>query len=91
MIRARRIGHAVFETKDLDRLSDHYTDVVGLVVAARDRSRVFLARGLGHLAVELRKGSDVGCRKLSFEVAPDTDLSDAARELSNHGIRSEQQ
>jgi catechol 2,3-dioxygenase-like lactoylglutathione lyase family enzyme len=88
MIQARRIGHAVFET-NLDRLSDHYTDVVGLVVAARDRDRVFLASGLGHLAVELRKGSDVGCCKLSFEVAPETDLGDAARELSTHGIRSE--
>jgi catechol 2,3-dioxygenase-like lactoylglutathione lyase family enzyme len=89
MIQARRIGHAVFETRDLDRLTAHYTDVVGLDVAVRDKDRVFLASRMGHLAVELRKGSDVGCRKLSFEVAPDTDLGDAARELSKHGIRSE--
>jgi catechol 2,3-dioxygenase-like lactoylglutathione lyase family enzyme len=89
MIQARRIGHAVFETKDLDRLSEHYTEVVGLVVAARDRDRVFLASPLGHLAVELRKGDEVGCRKLSFEVVPGTDLGDAARELSSHGIHSD--
>ena len=89
MIQARRIGHAVFETRDLDRLTAHYTDVVGLDVAVRDKDRVFLASRMGHLAVELRKGSDVGCRKLSFEVAPDTDLGDAAKELSKHGIRSE--
>ena len=31
MIKARRIGHATFETADLDRLSDHYTNVIGLV------------------------------------------------------------
>jgi catechol 2,3-dioxygenase-like lactoylglutathione lyase family enzyme len=89
MIQARRIGHAVFETRDIDRLSEHYTDVVGLVVAAREKDRVFLASRLGTLAVELRKGSDVGCRKLSFEVAADTDLGDAAKELSKLGIRSE--
>jgi len=89
MIQARRIGHAVFETKDLDRLCEHYTDVVGLMVAARDKDRVFLASRMGNLAVELRNGSDTGCRKLSFEVAPDTDLGDAAKELTKLGIRSE--
>jgi len=88
MIKARRIGHAVFETKDIDRLTDHYTDVVGLVVAARDKDRVYLASNVGNLAVELRRGSSVGCRKLSFEVAPETDLADAEKALSNLGIQS---
>ena len=89
MIKARRIGHAVFETKDLDRLTAHYTDVVGLVVAAEDKDRVYLASNLGHLAVELRRGSSVGCRKLSFEIAHDTDIGDAEKALAKHGIRSE--
>jgi catechol 2,3-dioxygenase-like lactoylglutathione lyase family enzyme len=89
MIKARRIGHAVFETKDIDRLCDHYTEVVGLVVAARDSDRVYLASNLGHLAVELRRGSGTGCRKLSFEIAPETDLADAEKALAKHGIRSE--
>jgi catechol 2,3-dioxygenase-like lactoylglutathione lyase family enzyme len=89
MIKARRLGHAVFETPDIERLSDHYTDVVGLVVSAREKDRVFLATEVGHLAIELRRGTSVGCRKLSFEIAPDTDLGDAARDLTKHGIRSE--
>lgn len=89
MIKARRIGHAVFETKDIDRLCDHYTEVVGLVVAARDRDRVYLASNLGHLAVELRNGSSVGCRKLSFEIAHDTDIADVEKALAKQGIRSE--
>ena len=58
MIKARRIGHAVFETTDIDRLSDHYTNVVGLVVAAKEKDRVYLASKLGHLAVELRRGTE---------------------------------
>jgi len=89
MIKARRIGHAVFETTDLERLSDHYTEYVGLTVAARERDRVFLASQLGHLALELRRGSSAGCRKLSFEITPGTDLGDVAAELAKHGIRSE--
>jgi catechol 2,3-dioxygenase-like lactoylglutathione lyase family enzyme len=89
MIKARRIGHAVFETQDIDRLCNHYTEVVGLVVAAKERDRVYLASSLGHLAVELRRGSSVGCRKLSFEIAPETNLTDAEKTLAKHGIRSE--
>ncbi|MGZ3412060.1 MAG: VOC family protein [Xanthobacteraceae bacterium] len=89
MIKARRLGHAVFETPDIDRLSDHYTDVVGLVVAAKEKDKTFLASKMGHLAIELRRGTTVGCRKLSFEIAAETDLGDAARELTKHGIRSE--
>jgi catechol 2,3-dioxygenase-like lactoylglutathione lyase family enzyme len=89
MIKARRIGHAVFETPDLDRLCDHYTDVVGLVVAAKEKDRRYLASKLGHLAIELRQGSAAGCRKISFEVASGTDLNETARELEQHGVRSE--
>ncbi len=89
MIKARRIGHAVFDTPDLDRLSDHYTEVVGLTVAARERNRVFLASQLGHLAVELRQAPAPACRKLSFEVSAETDLGETVRELFRHGIHSE--
>ena len=89
MIKLRRIGHAVFETPDMERLADHYAAVVGLVVAGRERDRVFLASKLGHLAVELQRGTTAGCRKLTFEVAPDADIGEAARDLAALGLRSE--
>src|SRR5262249_23722542 len=79
MIKARRVGHAVFETTDLDQLCTYYTDVIGLIVAAKTKDRCYLASKLGALAVELRQGSSAGCRKISFEIAPDTDLNEAAR------------
>ncbi len=88
MIKARRIGHAVFETSDLDRLTEHYTDVIGLTVAAREKDKVFLASKLGHLAVELRRGSNVSCRKLSFEVTAGTNLADVESDLKKHGVQS---
>jgi catechol 2,3-dioxygenase-like lactoylglutathione lyase family enzyme len=89
MIKARRMGHAVFETPDLERLSDHYTDVVGLVLAGKAKDRRYLASKSGQLAIELRAGGRAGCRKLSFEIAPNTDLNEAARDLEKNGVRSE--
>ena len=43
MIQARRIGHATFETPDLDGAIDYYTQVNGLVLAEREPGRAFLA------------------------------------------------
>ncbi len=89
MVKARRIGHAVYETPDLIRQTEYYTDFLGLTVAGRERERVFLATKIGQLAIELNKGERERCTKLSFEIAPDSDFGDVARELSKDGIKSE--
>jgi catechol 2,3-dioxygenase-like lactoylglutathione lyase family enzyme len=89
MIKARRIGHATFATPDLQPMIDYYTEVVGLVLAQRDKDRAFLATKVGQLAVELNSAGDERCSTLSFEVSPDCDFAAAARELEKDGIRSE--
>src|SRR5438552_382531 len=89
MIKARRIGHATFETPDLDRQVEYYTEVAGLTLVARQKDRAFLAARSGQLAIELLRGTAPSCAKLSFEVAPDEDFADMARRLSADGIKSE--
>ena len=89
MIKPRRIGHATFETPDLERMVDYYTRTMGLVVAERDNNRVFLTTHLGLLAIELNKGKRERCATLSFEVAPNSDFGEMARELGKEGIKSE--
>ena len=39
MIKPRRIGHATYETPDLERMIDYYTETLGLVVAEREKAR----------------------------------------------------
>ena len=89
MIKARRIGHAIFESPDLQPMIDYYTEVVGLILAEREQDRAFLVTKIGQLAVELNKGGVERCAMLSFEVAPDTDFGAVAGELQNDGINSE--
>ena len=55
MIKPRRIGHATFETPDLDRMIDYYTEVLGLVLAEREKDRAFLATQVGLLAIQINK------------------------------------
>jgi len=89
MIKARRIGHATFESPDLGPMIDYYTEVVGLVLAEREKDRAFLVTKIGQLAVELNRGEAERCAMLSFEVAPDADFGALARELQKDGIKTE--
>ena len=75
MIKPRRIGHATFETPDLPRMIDYYTEVVGLVLAEREKDRAFLTTKIGQLAIQLNKGDAERCAMLSFEVAPGLPIS----------------
>ena len=85
MIQARRIGHATFETADLDAAIDYYTQINGLVLAEREPGRAFMATKLGQLVVQLDEGSNAQCTGLSFEVAPDSDFAAMSRQLESEG------
>jgi len=56
MIKVRRIGHATFETPDLEKMIDYYTNVMGLVLAEREKDRAFLTSQVGLLAIQVNKG-----------------------------------
>src|SRR5262245_12873016 len=87
MIKASRIGHASFDTPDLDRAVAYYTQVNGLVLHAKDRSQAFLASKTGLLTIALERGDAANLRRLSFEVSPHADFSDIAKNLAEDGVK----
>ncbi|HLH88617.1 MAG TPA: VOC family protein [Xanthobacteraceae bacterium] len=89
MIQVRRLGHASFSTPDLEGQVAYYADVLGLRVLERDRDRAYLATRTGLEAIVLERGDAVALRRLSFQVAPGSDLAALARELAALGIKSE--
>ena len=89
MIKARRIGHITFETPDLDKSINHFTEVVGLMLAEREKDRAYLASKIGMLSVALERGPEARCTRLSFEVGADTDFAEATRALAAAGVASE--
>src|SRR4051794_6419085 len=90
MIKVLRMGHATFETPDLARAIEHYTQVIGLSLAGREDKRAFLATKIGQLAIELHQGTQARCSKLSFEVAADSDFADLKNALQQHGVSAEE-
>jgi len=89
MINVLRIGHAAFETPDLAKAIDYYTQVAGLALAARERDRAYLATKIGQLAIELRQGERRQCRMLSFEVAANSDFAELQKRLAQHGVKAQ--
>ena len=91
MIRVKRIAHASFETPDIERQVAYYTGILGLTLAARDRDTVYLSCGRGEPAVILRRGAHATCTRLAFQVAPETDMGEFARQITGHGISVQRQ
>ena len=89
MIKPSRVGHATFETPDLDKALAYYVEVAGLVPHARDKDRAYLASKTGLLTLALERGSKENLKRISFEMAPTADFADLARKLTADGIKSE--
>ena len=79
MIQVKRMSHATFETPDLERQIDYFTQVAGLALAERENGRAYLATKVGDLAVQLEKGDQARCAKIAFQVAPETEFDDIRR------------
>jgi catechol 2,3-dioxygenase-like lactoylglutathione lyase family enzyme len=88
MIRVKKIAHATYETPDLDRQVEYYTDVLGLNLVARDKDAAYLASTLDHHSVVLRRGGAAQCVRLGFQVGADDDLDAFDKQTAAHGIKT---
>ncbi|MBM3531091.1 MAG: glyoxalase [Alphaproteobacteria bacterium] len=87
MIQVKRFSHATFETPDVERQIDYFTQVVGLAVAGRENGKAYLATKLGDLAVQLEKGSESRCTRLALQTDPHADFADIRKGLEAEGVR----
>jgi catechol 2,3-dioxygenase-like lactoylglutathione lyase family enzyme len=86
MIKVRRINHATFETPDLERQTDYYLSVVGLVPLEKTRDRVLFVSRLGDISVIVQRGAAPSLTKIAFQVAPHDELPALAKTLAADGI-----
>ena len=88
MIQVHRLWHATFETPDVQRQADYYSEVVGLQVI-RDGDRAILLSAVGEEAVIFKPGSAPRCTSIALQVAPGTELNDIASALRQHAVQAE--
>ena len=89
MIRPRRIGHATFETPDLDQAVAYYDKFMGLIVAEREKDRAYLATKIGQLVMRSTNRIGRTASSCHSRSRPIRDFGELARELAKDGVRSE--
>ena len=89
MIRVRKIAHASYETPDVDKQVEYYTDILGLTLVDRDKDAAYLASTVDHHSVVLRKGAEAKCVRIGFEIAPDDDLDAFEQQVRAKDIKTE--
>src|ERR1043166_2760296 len=89
MINVKRLGHATFKTPDLERILDYWTRVIGLTLVGRDQNRAFLPTKFGEEVSAVEKGDSGALARVSFQVAPGSDLGDVQKALAKDGITCE--
>jgi catechol 2,3-dioxygenase-like lactoylglutathione lyase family enzyme len=89
MIRVSKIAHASYETPDLDKQTQYYTDILGLTLVAKEKDTVFLASTVDHHSVVLRKGAQAQCARVGFQIPPEADLGEFAKQIAAFGIKAE--
>ena len=89
MLQIKRVGHSTLITPDIERTIDYFTRIVGLSLAARDKNRAILATKSGLEAIVLERGGASEAPRLSFQIAPSSDLGEVASRLKKAGIKSE--
>jgi catechol 2,3-dioxygenase-like lactoylglutathione lyase family enzyme len=88
MIGVKKISHVSYETPDLDRQTEYYTDILGLTLTAKDKDAAYLANTVDHHAVILRLGSTARCSGIGFQIGPDDDLGAFEKQTAGHGLRT---
>ena len=89
MLQIKRAGHSTLTTPDLERMVDYFTRIVGLSLTAREKNRAILATKAGLEAIVLERDGAVAAPRLSFQIAPGSDLDDIVARLKKAGIRCE--
>jgi catechol-2,3-dioxygenase len=91
MFRVCRLAYASFETPDVGRLVDYYTNILGLCLVERIGGTAYLASTLDHHSIVLRPGMRPRCIGVAFQTVPGSDLGELQHHLQTLGIRSAHQ
>ena len=89
MLQVKRAGHSTLTTPDIGRAVDYFIRLVGLNLVAREKDRAILATKSGLEAIALERGDGGEAPRLSFQIAPGSDLAAISERLSQAGIKSE--
>ena len=89
MLNVLKLGHAEFEVRDVERMAEFYSNVIGLSETGRDGQTVYLSTSINHHSIVLRGGaSKTRLSKLAFQVSPVAN-GDLIKHFKDNGLNAE--
>ena len=89
MVEVKRIRHASFATDKIEQQIEYYQSIVGLGLVEKRADRALFASESGELTLVLEKAAASGCKAMAFEISPNAELGDVAKQLKDLGIHSD--
>lgn len=87
MIDVKQIGHAVFETPDIEKSIAYYVKYLGLTMVERDGDTAFLSCPFDYHSVILKQGSRAAVTSLALQLSADADLDDFVAQTKAMGVK----
>ncbi len=86
MIRVKKLSHVVYETPDLARQVEYYTEVLGLGQLDMEDGTVYLGGKIDPHSIVLRAGPQARCTAIGFQLGMSDDLAAFGKQIAAHGI-----
>lgn len=91
MLGVKKISHVCYETTDLERSLDYHSAILGLTDVGREDGKAFLTSTIDQHSVILQVGTAAKCSGLAFQIGPDEDLGEMARQVEASGVSVERE
>ena len=88
MFKTLKLAHLEFEVRDLARMFEFYTEVLGLTETGREQNVCYLSAVIDHHTIVLRQGSATRITKIAFQIAP-MESRDVVAHFERHGLQAE--
>lgn len=90
MIQVTKIGHAAFQTTNLEALLSYYTNVIGLTLTdLGSNGTAYLSCGVDHHTIILYPATENRLHHIAFQLDQSVPLREAAKQLHDAGIPGE--
>ncbi len=87
-MRIAKLAHATFETPDIPRLADYYTNVLGLALIDKTEASAALTCAGETASVILERGAAPRCTTLAFETAEASEPAALVATLERAGVKA---
>ncbi|QQE77585.1 VOC family protein [Alicyclobacillus sp. SO9] len=86
MIKVFRLGYVHFQTQNMERMLEYYTDVLGLTVTQQDSQTAYVSTSIDHHNIILEQSSESGVVGFGLQLVPEMSVAEAASELERMGL-----